>query len=240
MPCNRKILLEEKSLIRYTATMEIGVRIKQARKAADLSQPELAAAVGVSQATVSNWERGMHNPERSHMKIIARVTRVTVEWLEFGISSEDNAALPSPAIGRIKIIGRVQAGVWVEALELPLDEQEYIEAPADPRFSGIKRFALRVVGPSMNRVFADGSAVICVSFEDIGIAPANGNYVVVQRRRANGLVEATIKQYVEDATGTWLWPRSTHPAHQQPISPTTKGDEEVVITALVVGAYQAF
>lgn len=237
---NRKIQLYGEPLPRYTVTMGMGDRIRQARKKADFTQAKLAEAVGVTQATVSDWERDVQNPERSRVRIIARVTGVTVEWIELGLISQNDTDRPTPRLGRVKIIGRVQAGVWVEALELPFDEQEYVETPADSRFPGAHRFGLRVSGPSMNLVFADGSVVVCVRFEDIETPPTSGNYVVVHRRRASGLVEATVKQFIDDATGVWLWPRSTHPAHQQPISLADKHDEEVIITALVVGAYQPF
>jgi hypothetical protein len=52
------------------------------------------------------------------------------------------------------------------------------------------------------------------------------------------MVEATLKEYVVDEKGVaWLWPRSTHPEHQQPISYAGDGVEEVVVVGIVVGAY---
>jgi hypothetical protein len=63
---------------------------------------------------------------------------------------------------------------------------------------------------------------------------------VVVRRRFDGEFEATVKEYVVDASGKeWLVPRSHNPAFQMPIAIGTEEDgiEETVIMAIVRGAY---
>jgi transcriptional regulator with XRE-family HTH domain len=44
--------------------VEVGQRIKRARRAGGLQQKELAQIVGVTEKTVSNWEIGEHSPHR--------------------------------------------------------------------------------------------------------------------------------------------------------------------------------
>jgi len=44
--------------------MSAGARLKQRRKAADLSQQELAVMIGMSLPIVSRWERGTNIPSR--------------------------------------------------------------------------------------------------------------------------------------------------------------------------------
>ncbi len=93
----------------------------------------------------------------------------------------------------------------------------------------------------MDQVYPDGSTIVCIKLHTIEGALESGKNVVVYRRRADGLTEATVKQYIVDATGkAWLWPRSSHPEHQAPIPvPAPDGsDEEVWIEALVVGSYR--
>jgi transcriptional regulator with XRE-family HTH domain len=48
-----------------------GRAIKAQRQLAKLSQDELAAKCGVSQATVSRWEKGEHAPSHFHIPKIA-------------------------------------------------------------------------------------------------------------------------------------------------------------------------
>ena len=104
-----------------------------------------------------------------------------------------------------------------------------------PATQRVRRFALRVKGPSMGDVFPDGSIIICVKLMDIGRQPLDGEYVIVQRVRRDGLTEATVKQYVLKDGQVYLWPRSQHPDYQQPLKLTPDGeDEEVLITAIAI------
>lgn len=56
-------------------------RIKELRKARRLSQTELAELVGVSNVSVSNWERGLTIPSVELAKITANVLGVDVSYL---------------------------------------------------------------------------------------------------------------------------------------------------------------
>jgi transcriptional regulator with XRE-family HTH domain len=53
--------------------IELGAAIKAARKAAELSQQDLAAALGVRQPTVSQWERGGTAPRTKHLFRLLRL-----------------------------------------------------------------------------------------------------------------------------------------------------------------------
>jgi transcriptional regulator with XRE-family HTH domain len=47
--------------------VELGAAIREARQAADLSQEDLANALGVRQSSVSQWERGTTAPATWHL-----------------------------------------------------------------------------------------------------------------------------------------------------------------------------
>lgn len=140
----------------------------------------------------------------------------------------------------IQVVGAVQAGRWVEAVRWPYVDQYTIQSPVDDRYPGIPREGLEVRGPSMNLLYPEGTVVIVVSLIAIDRDPTPGQKVVVQRRRRDGTVEATVKEFQKDEAGkVWLWPRSNHPEHQQPIDLTPSGEiEEIQITSLVVGSYR--
>jgi prephenate dehydratase len=76
---------------------EIGERIRRARKAAGLSQAELADAVHVSQATVSSWEGGSHGPSHENFEEIAKAVGRSPGWLAFGEKDETGRAKPAAA-----------------------------------------------------------------------------------------------------------------------------------------------
>ena len=66
--------------------MEYKDRIKAARKHAKLTQPKLAAIVGVTQATISELETGK-SQSSSNTSAIAAACGVNALWLERGIGS---------------------------------------------------------------------------------------------------------------------------------------------------------
>lgn len=121
---------------------------------------------------------------------------------------------------RIKIIGYVQAGHYAD----PGDVQEYggetIEAPMDDVFRTIRKFALKVAGPSMNLVYPEGTILVCADIHDLHETgdPLAGKKYIVRRTMPDGRIETTVKEVNRDDEGVWwLWPRSDDPKHQQPI-----------------------
>jgi transcriptional regulator with XRE-family HTH domain len=60
-------------------------RIRQARRGAEMSQAELAIAVGVARSAVAQWERkDGAKPTTDNMGKIAMATAVSFEWLATG------------------------------------------------------------------------------------------------------------------------------------------------------------
>ncbi|HEY5970915.1 MAG TPA: helix-turn-helix transcriptional regulator [Pseudoxanthomonas sp.] len=60
-------------------------RIRLARRAAAMSQNQLAQAVGVQRSAVSHWEAPKgKNPNVSHLREVAQVTGIQFEWLVTG------------------------------------------------------------------------------------------------------------------------------------------------------------
>ena len=47
-----------------------GERIKQVRKVLELTQAELAQALGTRQQTISEWELGLYPPGRAYQKVL--------------------------------------------------------------------------------------------------------------------------------------------------------------------------
>lgn len=217
------------------------LRIKQVRLEKGLTLDQLAERVGVSTGYLQRMEAGVRATNTRWLTKIAEA---------LGVQPKDLLSRPVPGrmieIDDIKVIGAVQAGYWVEAMEWP-QEQQYsiaVPKPAEAR----KAFGLVVNGPSMNKVFKNGCILICVSLMDFWRDLKSDDYVIVQKRDANDLIEATVKQLVIDQTGrAWLWPRSDDPEFQQPVNVPWPAETEfpddnrdIGVTAVVVGFYQGF
>jgi transcriptional regulator with XRE-family HTH domain len=65
------------------ANKETGERIRFARKRAGLNQDEVATRMGLSRASVSNWELGQ-GIKRENLVSFAQITGVSAEWLMTG------------------------------------------------------------------------------------------------------------------------------------------------------------
>lgn len=70
-------------------------RIKEARKAAKLTQRELAEKLGIKVSTLSGYEIGAHDPKSNNLAKIAQICNTTVDWL-LGIDNSDKTQENEP------------------------------------------------------------------------------------------------------------------------------------------------
>lgn len=177
----------------------------------------------VRQATVSAWEKGVATPREAAFHQLAQTVGKSVTYLRYGESE-------SVGLKKIEVIGDVRAGAWRTALEFENEDREIISVPAPAR-----SFGVIARGESMNERYPDGTYLIClpiIEFEEI----KDGAGVIVHRSNAEGLWEATVKEYRLKDGKAYLWPRSDHPDHQTPL--LYENGESVEITAIVVGTYR--
>jgi transcriptional regulator with XRE-family HTH domain len=64
-----------------TVTIRFGARVRAARQRQELTLDALAAAAGISRATLSNLERGEHSPSLTAATNVARALRVSLAEL---------------------------------------------------------------------------------------------------------------------------------------------------------------
>lgn len=215
----------------------VAEKIKQLRLTLGLNQVEFAELMKVTQATVSRWERGSM-PEAGKLAQLAEMAGESVQSFIGGSALQ-------PATGgvlnRFWVRGVVAAGVWAVAYEWPQDDWFPYGGGSHIQVEEGKRYGLRAEGASMNLVYPPGTILDCVNLEAWNREIENGQRVIVERERADGEVEATVKEYYRDDLGKeWLIPRSSDPAFQAPISVQNldEGIAEVRIVAIVVGSYR--
>lgn len=64
---------------------EVGLRLREARKAAGLTLRELAARVGIANyQTIDNIERGKQRASVDQIESLARALGVSASWMAFG------------------------------------------------------------------------------------------------------------------------------------------------------------
>lgn len=156
----------------------IGERIKEARKSAGLTQLELAKKTDLSRSYIGDIEKDRYNPSVSTLQLIATATNTPLEDL----LPSTKTASPTGRGVRIPVLGRVVAGIPIEAVEEILDYEEITpELAASGEF-----FALKIRGHSMEPRMMEGDVVIVrrqddVESGDIAIVLVNGNEATVKR-----------------------------------------------------------
>ena len=203
----------------------------------------LAEYLGMPQQHINNLAEGKSiTPERI-TKIAEYLEIDRLALLDFLATNKNSDFFPNEQgnAQTIPVIGYVQAGLWQEARQWEIDDFKPIYMPTDERFCGHRIYALQVRGNSMNKLYPEGSCVICVSAEDytdIVGQIESGKKVVVQRKNPlDGTIEATVKEFVKNESGTFLVPHSTDLTFN-PIRIDDGSAGYTEITGVVIGSFR--
>ncbi|WP_278968217.1 helix-turn-helix domain-containing protein [Megasphaera elsdenii] len=164
--------------------MTSGQRITKLRKERDLQQKEVAAAIGMNRIVLNRIELGKRPLRDDEAVALADFFHVTTDYLLKGVTAQ-----PRDKKGvRIPVLGRVVAGIPIEAVEEILDYEEITpELAATGEF-----FALQVKGDSMLPKLEEGDVVIVkkqadVETGDIAIVLVNGDEATIKQvKKVNG------------------------------------------------------
>lgn len=167
------------------------LKLKEFRKLNKISQQELASFLGVTQATLSGWENEKYEMDNKSLIACAEHFGVSVDEL-LGISSSDIPTLSRSGAVKIPVLGKVAAGIPIEAVEDILDYEDITPEMAN----GGEYFALRISGNSMEPRMRDGDVVIVRKQEDVD----SGSVAIIL---VNG-DDATCKKFVRHDNGVSL------------------------------------
>ena len=188
-------------------------RIKQLRVDRNLKQSELAMKVNVSQAALSGYETGKYEADIDTYKKIANFFCVSLDYL---LGETPSTASPKGYI-RIPVLGRVAAGIPIDAIEEIIDWEDInAAAAADGEY-----FGLVIKGRSMEPKISDGDTVIVRKQPDV----RDGEIAVVL---VNG-DEGTVKKIKKGPHGVTLI--SSNPAYD-PMFYTNEEIEQLPVQIL--------
>lgn len=210
--------------------------LKQTLKREGLTVEQWASRSGVHKSTIF----------RALKEDYEHVTSTrTLQKLAEAVGSEPPSILPEVKLAPrfLPVRYTVQAGLWYEVdAEVP-PEQISLGVVPDTRFAGFPQWLEKVVGDSVDLRIPAGHYVHVVDAIELGYAPKDGDWVVVERRRDQGAVrERTIKQIEVSGGQVRLCPRSRNPKWVDAIDLSAgakPGDAEVEIVGLVISAIDA-
>lgn len=162
------------------------------RKQRGISMKKLGEAVGVAESTISQYETGKREADYEMLLRLSEYFNVSIDYLLRG-----DSVTPSPVQGgiRIPVLGRIPAGVPLEAIE---DVIDWEDLSGDMTRGGKQYFALQIKGDSMEPEYLDGDVIIVLKQE----SAETGEDVVVM---VNGY-DATFKRLSKVEDGIILRP----------------------------------
>lgn len=161
---------------------DIGKKIREKREAIGMTQEELASKLGYkNKSSIAKIETGTNDIVQSKVVEFAKVLNTSVSYL-MGWDE------PSKSISRkgvvINVLGRVAAGIPIEAVTDIIDTEEIPEEMAKTG----EFFGLQIHGDSMEPKFSEGDVVIVRQQDDaesgdVVIAMINGDDATCKRLR---------------------------------------------------------
>ena len=123
--------------------MSIGERVSALRKERDLSQGQLADALGVSRQAVSKWENDQSSPDTIKLIKLAEVLDTEVEYLASG--REPMCKEPAIVLNMVKKVDKVVEKVVEKPVIKRVVRVKYLRNPLEFFALGIVCFLLGLV-----------------------------------------------------------------------------------------------
>lgn len=159
----------------------ISNRIQYAMDKLDLKQTDLVSRTGISKGALSSYISGRYVPKQNNIYLIAKALNVSEAWL-MGADVPMSRNVKSKNGITINVLGRVAAGIPINAITEIIDTEEISEEMAKTG----EYFGLKIKGDSMEPRIYDGDVVICRQQDDaesgdIVIAMVNGDDATCKR-----------------------------------------------------------
>lgn len=157
----------------------LGDRLRALRERSGKTQRELAALLCINRVSYTQYENNKRTPPPDTLRKLAIIFNVSVDYLLGNDVMKTSAAKKGV---KIPVLGRVVAGVPIEAIQEILDYEEITpELAATGDF-----FALKIRGHSMEPRMLEGDVVIVrrqddVDSGDVAIVLVNGDEATVKR-----------------------------------------------------------
>lgn len=168
---------------------EFGMRLKEARKAAKMTQAALAKKVGIGQSTIAELEKTGNGS--SHVPAMAAALNCSALWLATGqgqMTSEIDKNVKPVEMGMrpYPVISHIQAGALKEIAD-PYGPGDGFDVEFGDDDASRWAFFLEIEGDSMLPDFRPGDRVLI----DPDVTPRPGDFVAARNTRQ----EATFKKY---------------------------------------------
>ena len=189
-------------------------RIKELMKSRGVKRDALAEMLDVHPVTIS--------------KLISGNIKLNTDWMERIAAALDIAPesliVETADLRHVVIRAHVQAGEWAESNDWMDDDQYTVAVPDEAALRPYALYGAEARGPSMDKTYPEGTSLVFTKLIETREDIQPGKRYIVERERAGGMREVTVKTLWKDDDGQfWLLPESTDPRFQETIP--LNGDE---------------
>lgn len=173
----------------------IAERLRKGMDLRNLKQVDIIEKTGINKGALSSYLSGKYEPKQNNIHLLAKALSVNEAWLMgYDVPMERTVDLSTARKKgvTINVLGRVAAGIPIEAVEDIIDTEEISE---DMAATG-EFFGLRIHGDSMEPRMSEGDVVIVRKQDDA----ESGEIVIAM---VNGC-DATCKRLKKYAEGIML------------------------------------
>lgn len=156
--------------------------LKKLRNEMNLTQQQLADKLGVSRSTIGMYEKGVREPDFETSELIADFFNVRLDVLLDRKKPFVSTLYEKKTKFTVPVLGKVTAGIPVDAVEYIVDYEEISEEMA----SKGDYFGLQIKGDSMEPKFSEGDVVIVrkqstIQSGEIAIVLINGDEATIKK-----------------------------------------------------------
>lgn len=202
----------------------------------DRKQAELARFLGIPPQRMTDLISGKRTLSAEAADGISKFFKMPLRSITTMDKNPTVTADSASTITPVPLVGTIGGRIMTdEPMDIATGEEDIL-APREMTANG--SFAMTVSGPEMNRVYKDGTIVICSPAGLYGGLDglADGDIVVAESTIEGGYIYH-LRQVERSNDGrVWLWPRSTDPA-LQPIEMSAAADAACRVIAVVNGEF---
>lgn len=192
--------------------------IKEKLKTLNKTQKGLADVLDLAHPRINELISGNRELATREVQAFAKFMEMSVMEVIERLADDNPNPLVVGATRHVSVRSHVQAGSWGDNPQWEDSEWYDVAIPKDDDLAPYALHAAEARGPSMNKRYPEGTVLVFTDNIETMEQIAPGKRYIVERERADGLREATVKLLVLEDDGTyWLWPESTDPNHQTPI-----------------------
>lgn len=156
--------------------------LKKLRNRENLTQQQLADKLGLSRSTIGMYEKGVREPDFETSELIADFFNVRLDVLLDRKNPFISALHEKKMKCIVPVLGKVAAGIPMDAVEYIVDYEEISEEMA----RNGDYFGLQIKGDSMEPKFSEGDVVIVrkqttIQSGEIAIVLINGDEATIKK-----------------------------------------------------------